>query len=122
MHELSVASSIADSVMDFAREHRAQKVLAVKLAIGELTTLAAEQLAFCYEVISRETLIEGSVLEIEEVKAEISCPHCSYFGAPKMWDQAFHFVRVPTLQCPECGRGTKIVKGKECTITNIKYQ
>jgi|AntRauTorcE11897_2_1112592.scaffolds.fasta_scaffold16299_2 hydrogenase nickel incorporation protein HypA/HybF len=121
MHELSVASSIANNVMDFARKHNAKKVLEVKLAIGELTSLATEQLTFCYEAVCRETLIEGSNLEIEKIQAEISCSHCSYKGAPKMWAGAFHSIEVPTLQCPECGKGADAVKGKECTIKNIKY-
>lgn len=121
MHELSVASSIANNVMDFARKHNAKKVLEVKLAVGELTSLAIEQLTFCYEAVCKETLIEGSTLEIEQIDAEVSCSHCSYKGAPQKWAGAFHAIEVPTLQCPKCGKGAEAVKGKECTIKNIKY-
>jgi len=86
MHELSVASSIANSVMDFARKHNAQKVVEVTLAIGELTSLATEQLSFCYHTVCKDTLIDGSSLSIEKTEAEVSCSHCSYNGAPKMWE------------------------------------
>jgi hydrogenase nickel incorporation protein HypA/HybF len=121
MHELSVASSIANSVMDFARRHHPREVLEVKLAIGELSCLGAEQLKFCYKAVCKGTVIEGCSLEIEETKAEVHCPHCSYEGAPKMWDEAYQFVQVPTLQCPECGKGAEVIEGRACTIKNISY-
>jgi hydrogenase nickel incorporation protein HypA/HybF len=121
MHELSVASSIAQSVMDFARKYNACEVLEVKLSIGEMSCLGADQLKFCYGAVCKETLLEGSTLEIEKTKAVVSCQHCQYKGAPKMWDEAYRFVQVPTLQCPECGRSAEVVEGKECTIKNIKY-
>jgi hydrogenase nickel incorporation protein HypA/HybF len=121
MHELSVASSIADSVMEFVRKQDVSEVLQVKLAIGEMSCLGAEQLKFCYKSVCKETLIEGSTLEIEQVKAEVHCPHCSYEGEPTMWNEVYQFVQVPTLQCPECGKSADVVEGKECTIRNIKY-
>jgi hydrogenase nickel incorporation protein HypA/HybF len=121
MHELSVASSIANSVVDFAREHNAQKVLKVKLAIGEMSCLGAEQLTFCYKAVCKGTMVEGCALEIEETKAVVSCPHCKYEGVPKMWDEAYRFVQIPTLQCPQCGKSAEVIKGKGCIIKNIKY-
>jgi hydrogenase nickel incorporation protein HypA/HybF len=121
MHELSVASSIAGSVMEFVRKHEVREVLQVKLAIGEMSCLGAEQLNFCYNSVCKETPIEGSVLEIEQTKAEVHCPHCSYEGAPVIWDEVYQFVQVPTLQCPECGKSADVTEGKECMIKNIKY-
>jgi hydrogenase nickel incorporation protein HypA/HybF len=121
MHELSVASSIANSVMEFFRKEEAREVLEVKLTIGEMSCLGAEQLKFCYQAVCKETPIEGSALEIEKTAAKVHCSHCSYEGAPKMWDKAYQFVQVPTLQCPQCGKSAEVLKGKECTIKNIKY-
>lgn len=122
MHELSVASAIVTSVIDFAKKHQAHEVIEVTLEIGELTSVAKEQLKFCYEAVSKETVLEGSKITIEEVKAEVLCSHCSYRGAPKMWDEVFHFVPVPVLACPQCGQDAEVMKGKECTIINIKYR
>jgi hydrogenase nickel incorporation protein HypA/HybF len=121
MHELSIASSIVESVLEFADTHQAKKVLAVRLAIGELTCVEAEQLRFCYTAVTKETAIEESELEIEQTPAVVRCPHCSYQGPPKYWDGALSAASIPTLQCPECGKTAEAIEGHECSIRNIKY-
>jgi Zn finger protein HypA/HybF involved in hydrogenase expression len=47
MHELSIASSIVESVLEFAAKNEIKKVLEVTLVIGELMAVDAEQLRFC---------------------------------------------------------------------------
>src|SRR6516165_667897 len=67
MHELSIASGILESVLEFVSQHSVAKVLAVKLALGQASHVEAEQLQFCYQAIIEGTPIEGSILEIETV-------------------------------------------------------
>ena len=55
MHELSIASSLAESVPEFLETHKAKKVVAVRLATGELTYVEAEQLRFCYNFVTEGT-------------------------------------------------------------------
>ena len=122
MHELSIASAIVEHVIDFAESFDPpKKILGVRVLVGELTCIEAEQLKFCYDAISKETLLEGSVLEIERAEAEVSCPYCSYRGRPKFWDDALADVAVATLQCPSCGRAAEATLGHDCTIRTIRY-
>jgi hydrogenase nickel incorporation protein HypA/HybF len=121
MHELSIASSIVESVLEFAAKKEVRKVLEVKLLIGELMAVESEQLRFCYAAITRETAMEDSSLEIEQVEATVSCQHCSFRGRPKYWEDALSFGPIATLQCPECGKVAESVQGKECAIKAIKY-
>ena len=72
MHELSIASSIVESVLEFAAKNEIKKVLEVKLLIGELMAVEWEQLRFCYAAITRETAMEDSSLEIEQVEATVT--------------------------------------------------
>ncbi len=81
----------------------------------------SEQMRFCYTAMTRETAIEGSVLEIEPVQAMVKCPHCSFRGRPKYWEDALSFGPIPTLQCPECGKAAEPMQGNECAIKSIKY-
>jgi hydrogenase nickel incorporation protein HypA/HybF len=115
MHELSIAASIVESVLDFVQTHPARRVREVRVAIGELTCIEAEQLRFGYEAITKETAIEDSTLSVERSEASVSCPHCGYQGKPKYWDQ------VATLQCPSCSQAAEAVTGHECAIKGIKY-
>jgi len=121
MHELSIASSIVESVLTFAEGPPPRKIVKVLLQIGELTCVEPEQLAFCYTAITRETALEGSTLEIEPVKAEVVCRHCGYEGRPRYWDDALADTCIATLQCPRCDKATEAVGGHECTIRTIRY-
>jgi hydrogenase nickel incorporation protein HypA/HybF len=121
MHELSIASSIVDSVLEFSNDSPSRKIVKVILQIGELTCVEPEQLAFCYTAITRETPLEDSTVEIEAVDAEVFCPHCHYEGRPKYWDDALADTCVATLQCPQCGKAAEATKGHECTIRTIRY-
>ena len=78
MHEFSVAASVVESVLEFAAQQKAARVLTVRLAIGELTHVEAEELVFCYESITKGTAIEGSALEtrgLESVIREVARSH-----------------------------------------------
>lgn len=121
MHELSIASSLVESVLEFLETHEAKKVVAVRLATGELTCVEADQLRFCYNSITVGTAIADSELEIERTEAVVRCPHCSYQGSPKYLNGALSDAQIPTLQCPECGKAAEAIQGHECTIRTIKY-
>jgi hydrogenase nickel incorporation protein HypA/HybF len=121
MHELSIASNLVDSVLEFANSPPPKKVLKVMLQIGELTCVEPDQLAFCYTAMTKETAIEDSTLEIERVPAEVGCPHCGYAGPPKYWQDALAAAPVATLQCPACGKAVETTHGHDCTIRTIRY-
>jgi hydrogenase nickel incorporation protein HypA/HybF len=121
MHELSIASSLVEGVLAFVELHRVNKVLAIRLAVGELTCVETEQLRFCYTAVTRETAIATATLEIDQINALIRCSHCAYEGSPKYWQDALSGTAVPTLQCPECGRAAEPIQGHECLIKGIRY-
>ena len=120
MHEVSVMSGIIDAVMAELAKHDVEKVEEVLLVVGELTYLGKEQLSFAYEIMTRETVLEGSDLVFEDEKTEVSCPSCGFKGAAEYYvDEAFH-NNIPKLLCPQCASGVKVTKGKSCRISSIK--
>ena len=88
MHELSIASGLIEKLLEFSEQNSERAILEVRLEIGELSHIDAEQLRFCYESIAKETALEGSILTISTVPAVVSCPHCTYRGRPDYWDEA----------------------------------
>ena len=57
MHELSIASAIADQSLEFAESFNPpKKILGVRVLIGELSCIEPEQLKFCYDAITKETV------------------------------------------------------------------
>ncbi len=122
MHEMSIAAALMERMLEFTREHPGKRVLQVRLSVGELAAIEAEQLSFCYGAITTGTALEGSSLEIETSGAVIRCPRCSYLGAPKTWDDALAFAAPPTLCCPRCGSTAEAIQGQECAIKSVQYQ
>ena len=121
MHELSIASAVVDSVLEFVAERSIKRVIAVKLAIGELSHVEEEQLRFCYMAITQETPLRDSTLEIAKIPALVRCHHCDYSGRPKYWDDALSAAPVPTLQCPYCGGAVEPVEGIDCAIKSVRF-
>ncbi len=120
MHELSIASGLVDKLLDFLEQNPDRKIVAVRVAIGELTHIEEEQLRFSYGAITTDTPLEGSTLEIEKIEALVRCPHCHYRGRPKYWDGALSGLPVATLECPSCGKAAEATDGQECGIKSVR--
>ena len=121
MHELSIASAVVESVLEYLAAHEVKRLLTVRLAVGELSHVEADQLRFCYMAITRETVMENSTLEIENVAAVVNCPRCSYRGRPKYWENALSAAPIPTLECPDCQGAVEPVEGNDCAIKTIQF-
>jgi hydrogenase nickel incorporation protein HypA/HybF len=118
MHEVSIAGAIIDAVLDTAKKNNAKKVNEVFLEIGELTALNHEQLKFIFGIITRGTLAEDAIFNIEIVKPLIKCS-CSYKGQIQFFEKLHFFL--PVIKCPECGcNEVDIIAGRECCIRKIK--
>ena len=121
MHELSIASAVVESILEFVAERSIKRVIAVRLAVGELSHVEEEQLRFCYMAITQETPIRDSALVIERVPAVVRCHHCDYSGRPKYWEDALSAAPVATLQCPNCGGAVEPVEGTDCAIKSVRF-
>ena len=92
----------------------------VSLVIGRLTFLGLEQVRFAYEILTKDTIMEGSNLLIEESEGAVRCNSCGYEGNFKYEDSPQYHVPLPTLRCPRCGGIVEIIGGKECLIKSVK--
>ena len=120
MHEFSMTTQIVNYVLEEAKKHNAKRVNEVHLIIGKLTFLGVEQVKFAYDLLVKNTIMEGSKLHIEEKNGVVKCSNCGYEGGLKYEDDPVYHVPSPTLNCPKCGDVVNIVGGKECTIKSIK--
>ena len=111
MHELAIANSIMNTVLDEARKHDYKSVTAIGLRIGALTDVVPEALEFGFSAIAGGTLLEGARLEIENVPVQGKCSGCGETFEVK----GFVFV------CPGCGSSDIAVeKGQELDIAYIE--
>lgn len=73
MHELSVTKSILRIVDEAAAGNR---VVLVRLRVGDLASIVDDSLEFYFKILSRGTLAEGARLELKRVRARASCGVC----------------------------------------------
>ncbi len=124
MHEFSAALSIVETVVEAAKQNNVVRVMEVNVEVGEFTFLIPEQLAFNFEIASKNTVAEGAKLKIIKKKGVLKCEDCGATSEsnadPDVPPQMAAFA---PMKCPECGSSaTEIVGGKEFVITDIRAE
>lgn len=120
MHEVSVMASIIESILAELEKHDVEKVEEVDLVIGELTFLGEEQLRFAFEILTKDTILANSKLNIAHEKIEVSCASCGYDGGVGYVEELADHMVVPNLSCPKCGSCVEVTKGRGCGVTSLK--
>jgi hydrogenase nickel incorporation protein HypA/HybF len=111
MHELSIAQSLFDLVWEEGERHGLENITVIKVQVGALAGVVPEALAFCFEILSRDTRLAGARLDIETVSVRALCNHCA---------QAFAIADKVFL-CPHCQEpGVELLSGRELTLMSIE--
>ncbi|MBO4551980.1 MAG: hydrogenase maturation nickel metallochaperone HypA [Candidatus Methanomethylophilaceae archaeon] len=120
MHEVSVVSDIVSAILKELEKYNVEKVEEVILVVGEMTSLGDEQLEFAYEIVTKETKLEGSKLVIEHEKIRVRCNECGYEGEVRMLESDYGEHTIPILSCPKCNGRVKVTAGQTCMVKNLK--
>ena len=108
MHEMSITQGIIDICEKYAQERR---VLSVDVEIGELSSVVPDAVAFCFEVCSQGTLLEGARINIIRIPGSGHCLDC---GADTPLTAIFG-------ACQQCGSyQVTIVSGEEMRVREIE--
>lgn len=113
MHELSITQSMFDIVVQQARQSGASKVVGINLVIGEMTGVVGDSVRFYMDFLTKDTLVEGAVLNIKSLPIQARCRNCK-----KIFELGeFNWV------CPDCG-GTnlEITGGTELFVESIEVE
>jgi len=111
MHELAIANSVANTVLDEVKKHNYRSVTAIGLRIGALSDVVPEALEFGFSAIVSGTPLEATRLEIESVPVTGRCSGCK---------ESFE-VKGFVFACPGCGSSDiTIEKGQELDIAYIE--
>jgi hydrogenase nickel incorporation protein HypA/HybF len=110
---MSIAMSVAQIVVERAREEGATRALCVTVEVGELSGVMPEALEFCYEAAVMGGLAEGSRLVVKRIPAVAVCGECGETFAP----DARIFV------CPKCdGFTAELKSGEELAVSEIEVE
>ncbi|MEA3461726.1 MAG: hydrogenase maturation nickel metallochaperone HypA [Bacteroidota bacterium] len=110
MHELSIAISIVDLVIDQAGKASADRVSEVELDIGTHSGIEYEALEFALGVASNETMLEKTLFRINRVEPVAECPACQHLYTP---EGLFSY-------CPKCNeQGIRLIQGTELQVKSL---
>jgi len=111
MHEMSIAQSLVDILKEEMVKNNARVLKSVRLNVGQMSAVVPDSLSFCFEVITKETELEGAELVMEVIPLEGLCKECKETFEIK--DYAF--------QCPHCGsKEIETIAGQDLAIVEIE--
>jgi hydrogenase nickel incorporation protein HypA/HybF len=111
VHELSIAQSVVDIVLQHVPDDRGGEVRTVHVRVGRLSGVVPDSLEFCFEAIVRDTRFAGARLAIESVPVRCRCARC---------ESSFE-VEPPAFFCPGCGQsGVEVLAGNELQVVGIE--
>ena len=109
MHEMAITQSVVSTV---AERCAGRDVEQVTLVVGRLSGVVADSVAFCFEVCTMGTVLEGATLEIVDVDGAARCRTC---GA------AFALPDLIAL-CPCGSADVEITGGEELSIQSVEVR
>lgn len=112
MHELSIVSSIVDTVTESVAVYPGARVKEVRLRVGALASVVVESLEFCWGIATEGTALEGAALRVETLPVVVWCERC---GREVALDG------VQSFRCPVCGESAMDLRqGRELEIESIE--
>ena len=109
MHEYSIAYDIYMTARRAALDNRADRVVCVRVDMGELAMANPEQVSFLFRAITEEDpLFKDTDLACRPVIPSVRCA-CGYEG-------------TELFVCPRCGGLPDLVRGREIVVTNIEVE
>lgn len=113
MHELAVCQSIIDQVENITRQHNAQCVTSIVVAMGPLSGVEAQLLKNAYPIASAGTVAENAELVIEYLPVRVKCSQCGSESDA-----------LPNkLICKQCGDWrTTLISGDEMMLMSVSLE
>jgi len=104
--------SITQSVVDICEKNAGgRRVISVTLEIGALSGVVPEAVEFCFDVCTRDTLMEGAQLLIERIPAAARCLDCAVESP----------VSACYDPCPACGGyRMELLSGEELRVKELE--
>ncbi len=111
MHEVSIAQTIIETVLDEQKNYNWPEVKTVGVRVGSLSGVFADALEFGFDALKKDTPLKNSIIKIENVHAQARCSPC---------DAVFSVDNL-VFSCPRCGnRHVELIRGQELDISFIE--
>jgi hydrogenase nickel incorporation protein HypA/HybF len=114
MHELSITQRIAKVAIKHAEQNQAQKIVALHLVIGQLSSVVDDSVRFYWDIVTEGTLCEGASLHFERIPAKLRCKQCGH---------EYNLQNGELRVCPSCeSPQVDVVQGREFRLESIDIE
>ncbi|MGA3129790.1 MAG: hydrogenase maturation nickel metallochaperone HypA [Terracidiphilus sp.] len=114
MHELSIATSIVESVTEAACKYPGARVKEVRLRVGSLASVVEDSLQFCWGLATEGSPLAGATLAINKLPVIVHCDACGTDS---------EIAGVQSFRCPKCGElAADLRQGREMEIESIELE
>ena len=111
MHEVGLMRETLELALRQSAQHGGERILMVKMRIGELSGVVPEALRFAFDAMIVGTIAEHARLEIEWVPARSLCQVCGHEGSSALF----------APDCPACGAPeTRLCAGREIELAELE--
>jgi hydrogenase nickel incorporation protein HypA/HybF len=114
MHELSIVSSVVDTVTESLEAYPGARVEEVRLRVGVLAAVVVDSLEFCWGLATEGTALEGSRLVFKLIPVVMHCAACK---------EDVELDGVQSFRCPRCDEPcSDLRQGRELEIEAIEIE
>lgn len=111
MHEVSIAQSLSEIVLQTASENKLLSVTKVNVTFGSMVQIVPGIFEFAFREAVRDSIAEFAEIHIEIVAVKLKCRKCGTVFKPGN----------DLFTCPDCkSGGAEIVNGRELFIKSIE--
>ncbi len=114
MHELSIAYSLLEQVLELNHANNGKRVEKITVQVGELTGIVPQYLEFCFIELAKNSAAQEAGLLIEKTLANLICSFCD-------WKEKFN-GSAQLDNCPKCGEITNVSGGDELTLLHVEVE
>lgn len=113
MHELSITENIKEIAIRHAVAAGAKKITDIYIVVGRLSSIIDDSVQFYWDIISQDTICQGSTLHFQRTPARMACLDCAQ-------EYTFEDELIP---CPHCGSSmARVIAGEEFRLDSIEVE
>ena len=105
MHEMMFTEQIVEAIVAQLKKQPAGRAKKIRVLVGEMFHLHKDAVLMHYELLTKDTELEGMAIELKEEPVTIECNQCRHAG----YVQDHHL-----LMCSQCdSRDVKVLSGNQ---------
>lgn len=112
MHEYSIIEQLVEDLLAWCQSNAVQRIKEV--SIRRNSTFSEDSLHQAYQMLTENTMLEGSELIVEAVEVEQACRSCGHSQVVTVDDIIGHL-----FVCPECGAYQEIDEANGLEILSV---